>query len=402
MYKINKDLSVSAIVSGAIAVLVSFSGPALIIFQAAKMANLTEAQLSSWLWAVSIASGLCGLILSVRYRLPVICAWSTPGAALLVSSWMNYSYAEAIGAFLVSSALVFIAGISGIFEKLMNKIPSEIVSALLAGILFNFGINVFRTAETDLTVFIIMVLSYYLMKKILPLFAVIGSLILGITYTYFNGEFGFDNIRVEWTNPVFTFPELNIQAIISLALPLFIVTMLSQNAPGVGVLRASGYHNLPISSIISFTGIISGIFSFFGSHAINLAAITAAICTNEEAHPDPEKRYIAGVFCGVFYIFVGLFGSTIAIVFFTLPHSVISIIAGLALLGAISSGISQSFSHGKDHEAAIATLLVTASNMSLFGVGSAFWGIVTGLTVLYINSLNKQSLLKYFNCRKRI
>lgn len=334
---------------------------------------------------MSIASGLCGLILSFRYKIPIICAWSTPGAALLVSSWMNYTYAEAIGAFLVSLLLIFVAGVTGIFERLMNKIPNEIVSALLAGILFNFCINIFKTAETDFNVFIIMAISYYLLKNIFPLFSVSGSLLLGLLYTYFNAEFNFENVHLQLTTPLFTMPEFNLQAIISLAIPLFIVTMVSQNAPGVGVLRASGYNKVPISSVISFSGVLSAIFSFFGSHAINLAAITAAICTNEESHSDPSKRYIAGIFCGILYILVGLFGSTIAVLFFTLPQSVISIIAGLALLGAISSGISQSFSKGCNHEAAIATLLLTASNISLFGIGSAFWGIILGLIVLYLS-----------------
>ncbi len=395
MHNIKDDISFSAIVAGLISVLVSFSGPALIIFQAAKIANLSALQLSSWLWAVSIASGLCGLILSFRYKLPIICAWSTPGAALLVSSWMNYSYAEAIGAFLLSALLVFITGITGIFEKLINKIPNEIVSALLAGILFNFGMNVFKVAETDIVVFIIMALSYYITKVMFPIFAVLVSLSLGILYTYVNNEFSFSQINLEWTTPIFTAPEFSLSATISLALPLFIVTMLSQNTPGVGVLRASGYNKLPISPIISFTGILSVFFAFFGSHAINLAAITAAICTNEGSHPDPNKRYIAGIFSGLLYILVGLFGSAIAVVFFSLPQSVISIIAGLALLGAISSGISQSFAKGCNHEAAIATLLVTASNVSLFGVGSAFWGIIVGLFVLFISSYNKKQLFNH-------
>ena len=392
MYNINKDISVSALVSGAVAVLVSFSGPALVIFEAAKIADLSAVQLSSWLWAVSIASGLCGLILSFKYKIPIICAWSTPGAALLVSSWMNYTYAEAIGAFLVSSLLIFVAGITGLFERLMNKIPNEIVSALLAGILFNFGLNIFKTAETDFSVFMIMVISYFLLKNTYPLFSVLGSLLLGILYTYFNAEFNFDNVHLQLTTPVFTAPEFNLQAIISLAIPLFIVTMLSQNAPGVGVLRASGYNKVPISSVISFSGALSTVFSFFGCHAINLAAITAAICTNEESHPEPSRRYIAGIFCGILYILVGLFGSTIAVLFFTLPQSVVSIIAGLALLSAISSGVSQSFSKGCNHEAAIATLLMTASNISLFGIGSAFWGIIIGLIILYISSFKNKIL----------
>lgn len=394
MKYIMKNLSVSLIASAWVAVLVSFSGPAIVIFQAAKVANLTAVQVSSWLWAASIASGVCGLILSYRYKLPVICAWSTPGAALLVSSWMNYSYAEAIGAFLVSSLLVFVAGITGIFEKLMNKIPNEIVSALLAGILFNFGMDVFKTAETDMAVFAVMAISYYLVKITYPIFSVLVSLLLGILYTYFTNEFSFSQIQLEWTTPVFTAPVFNLQAIISLAVPLFIVTMLSQNAPGVGVLKASGYTKLPISQMISFTGVISGIFAFFGSHAVNLAAITAALCTNEDSHPDPKKRYIAGVFCGVFYILIGLFGSTIAVLFFTLPQSVIAIIAGLALLGAIASGIAQSFTKDSNHEAALVTLLVTASNVSLFGIGSAFWGILAGLSVLFILSFNKENWFK--------
>ncbi len=392
--KIIKDFSVSASVAGILAVLISFSGPGIIIFQAAKVANLSPEQLSSWIFSVSIASGIAGLFLSIKYKSPIICAWSTPGVALLISSFSYYSYSEAVGAFIISSILIVFFGISGLFETVMNKIPTGLAAALLAGILLRFGIDLFKVSESNFILFFIMVSIYFISKLISARYAVIFSLVAGISYSIISDSLNLGNISWDITAPVFTYPNFSFNSILGLALPLFIVTMVSQNVPGVAVLKASGYSKTPISPLITVTGIVSLIFSFFGSHAINLAAITAAICTSKESHNDKDKRYISGIVCGIFYIFVGLFGSTLTVLFFAIPDGIIVIISGLALLGIIVSSIAQSVENSKVREASIITFLTTASGVSLLGIGSAFWGLLFGLLVLFIQNKTVISLFK--------
>ncbi|WP_423908636.1 benzoate/H(+) symporter BenE family transporter [Candidatus Spongiihabitans sp.] len=379
-----KDFSISALTAGFVAVLVSFAGPSVIVFQAAQVADLSQAQLSSWIWAISIASGLSCLLLSIKYKVPVICAWSTPGAALLVTSLMNYGYNDAIGAFLVSSFLIFLLGVTGIFAKAMDLVPKEISAALLAGILLNFGLDVFHAAQNSFISATIMIGVYYIAKRFFLRYAVLLSLVAGMIFSYSLNQFYFEDVVLSLARPMLTMPGFSIEAIIGLGLPLFVVTMVSQNVPGVSVMRAASY-KAPISPIISTTGVMSLLFASFGSHAINLAAITAAICTNEEAHIDPARRYIAGIFCGLFYIFVGIFGATLVSLFVAMPKDVVIVIAGLALMGSLMSSLIQSLESPQNREAGLMTFLVTASGFTLFGIGSAFWGLITGIVVFLFN-----------------
>ncbi|MGP7817109.1 benzoate/H(+) symporter BenE family transporter [Niallia sp. 01092] len=379
---VKRDYSTSAVVIGLIATLVSYAGPLLIVFQAAKVAHLSEDIVSSWIWAISFGSGLTCILLSLWFKAPIITAFSTPGAVLLVSSWSTYSYSEAIGAFIVSAVIMTILGMTGLFSSIMKKIPPSITTAMLAGILLHFGISVFTSLGKLPVVIIPMLVFYLLSKRLIPRYAVIVSLMAGLFTAYLGHELHFQHVHFQLVSPIFTAPSFSLNALIGIGIPLCIVTMASQNAPGISVLRADGYET-PASPLITATGLSSLFFASFGSHGINLAAITAAICTGKEAHANPDKRYIAGISCGMFYLIFGLFGATIASLFNAFPQELIVGIAGIAFFGSLSSSLSVSM-QGEKKEIALITFLVTASGVSMFGIGSAFWGLIAGLFVDWI------------------
>ncbi|WP_141430848.1 benzoate/H(+) symporter BenE family transporter [Bacillus sp. 03113] len=379
---VKRDYSTSAVVIGLIATLVSYAGPLLIVFQAAKVAHLSEGLVSSWIWAISFGSGLTCILLSLWFKAPIITAFSTPGAVLLVSSWSTYSYSEAIGAFIVSAVIITILGVTGLFSNIMKKIPQSITTAMLAGILLHFGINVFTSLGKLPFVVIPMIVFYLFSKRWIPRYAVIVSLLTGLFTAYLAHELHFHNVHINFVHPIITVPSFSINALIGIGIPLCIVTMASQNAPGISVLRADGYQT-PVSPLITATGLSSLVFAPFGSHGINLAAITAAICTGKEAHANPDKRYIAGISCGIFYLIFGIFGATIVSLFAAFALELIAGIAGIALFGSLSSSLSVSM-QGDKKESALITFLVTASGVSIFGIGSAFWGLIAGLFVDWI------------------
>ncbi|MGE7674233.1 benzoate/H(+) symporter BenE family transporter [Lysinibacillus sp. NPDC094403] len=377
MGMLKEDLSISSVVVGLIATMVSYAGPLVIVFQAAKVAHLSDSHLSSWIWAISMGSGITCILLSIWFKAPIITAWSTPGVVLLVSSWSTYSYTDAIGAFIFSALIITLLGFTGIFEKMMNRIPYSITTAMLAGILLNFGVEVFTSLRNLPELVFPMILCYLLFKRFSPRYTVVITLFLGLLITYFTGNLKTESIDISLVNPIFTIPTFSLDALIGIGVPLCIVTMASQNAPGIGVLRADGY-NVPISPLVTTTGIFSILLAPFGSHAINLAAITAAICTGKEAHEDKNKRYIAGISCGLFYLIFGLFGAAIASIFQALPSELIAAIAGLALFASLSSSLTSAM-EGTQKESALITFLVTISGISFLGIGAAFWGLIAGI-----------------------
>jgi len=375
---LRRDISLSAIVAAFIAVAVSYAGPAVIVFQAAKAGHLSAGQLSSWIWAISIGSGLSGMLLSWRYRMPIITAWSTPGAALLVTSLSQYNYQDVIGAYLFSAALITLFGFTGVFSRLMERIPREIIGAMLAGVLFRFGVSLFGALETMPILVLPVILAYLIGKRFFTRYAVLISLTVGLCIATLMSKVDLSLLSATLARPVFTKPTFSLSAVIGLGVPLFMVTMASQNMPGVAVLKTAGY-DAPVSSLVTATGLISLVLAPFGAHAINLAAITAAICTSAEAHPEMQRRYVAGVFCGVFYLLVGAFGSIVASAFSTLPDALIASVAGLALLGALAAGLGSAMTDEGRREPALITFLLTASGAIFFGIGAAFWGLLLGV-----------------------
>jgi benzoate membrane transport protein len=337
---LRRDMSLSAVVAGIIAVVVSYGGPAAIIFQAASQAQLTPDQLTSWIWAISIGSGLCGLVLSLVYRAPVIIAWSTPGAALLAAGWTAYPYPEAIGAFVFAAVAITVFGATGLFGALMERIPQAVVAAMLAGILFRFGVEVFTAMRATPALVAPMLACYLLMKRVWPRYAIVATLLAGLVAAAALGLLDFSLVEASIARPELTAPRFSLGALIGLGVPLFMVTMTGQNATGLGVLRTAGYKT-PGGPLVAATGALSTVLAFFGSHGINLAAITAAICTGPEAHGDPDKRYVAGVACGLAYLVVGLFGATLVGLFTALAPGLIAAISGLALFGALQNGLTQ-------------------------------------------------------------
>ncbi|WP_249337178.1 benzoate/H(+) symporter BenE family transporter [Serratia plymuthica] len=378
MDRLRQDFSLSAVVAGAIAVIVSYAGPLIIVFQAASAAHLPTEVISSWIWAISIGSGITGLILSWRLRVPVITAWSTPGAALLVGLLPGVTINEAVGAYIVSSLIIAVIGLSGAFDKLIGKLPRSIAAAMLAGILFHFGAEMFVSIQLQPTLVMAMFVTYLLFKRLLPRYAIVAVLFAGGAVAGMSGMLNSGDIVVSVAHPVLITPAWSWHAIINIALPLTLVTLTGQYVPGMAVLRSSGYAT-PARPIVSMTAIASVLLAPFGSHGVNLAAITAAICTSEEAHREKSKRYIAGVACGIFYIVMGIFGATLASVFTALPKELIISLAGLALFGAISTGLTGAMADEKQREAALITFLVTASGMNFLGMASVFWGLIFGL-----------------------
>lgn len=373
-----QDYSTSAFVAGLIAVIVSYAGPLVIVFQAARIGHLSTAQTSSWIWAISIGSGLTGLYLSLRYRTPVITAWSTPGAALLVTALTQYPYQEVIGAYLFSAALITVLGATGLFSRLMERLPAGVVAAMLAGILFRFGIGVFSSLEQLPTLVLPMLLAYLTGRRWWPRYAIVITLLVGFCAASGLHQLDFHDFTATLAVPVLTMPQFSLSAIIGIGIPLCFVTMASQNAPGIAVLRTAGYMT-PINPLMVTTGVVSLLLAPFGAHGINLAAITAAICTGSEAHAKPARRYIAGVSCAVFYLVIGAFGATISSLFASLPAALIASLAGLALFGSLAAGLGNAMTDGVKREPALIAFLVTASGMTFFGIGAAFWGLGLGV-----------------------
>jgi benzoate membrane transport protein len=383
------DTSTSAVVAGFIAMLTGYTSSLVLMFQAGQAAGLTNGQISSWIWALSIGMAVCCIGLSLRYRAPIMIAWSTPGAALLITSLPGVPYSEAIGAYILASGLIVLIGLTGTFDRIMRRIPGSLAAALLAGVLFKIGLEICVAAEQQPVLVVAMLLAYLLGKRLLPRYAVLAALIVGSVLAGVFGLLNFEHFELQLATPEWTTPSFSLAAAISIGIPLFIVAMASQNLPGMTVLRANGY-DVPASPLLTTTGLTSMLLAPFGSHGIHMAAISAAICAGPEAHEDPKKRYTAAIWCGMFYGIAGIFGATLAALFTALPKALILSIAALALFASIIGGLTQAMSEPKEREAALITFLVTASGMTLFSVGSAFWGIVAGLLTLAILNWGKQ------------
>ncbi|HCC1019280.1 TPA: benzoate/H(+) symporter BenE family transporter [Salmonella enterica subsp. enterica serovar Paratyphi C] len=335
------SLPLPTVLSGLVAVLVGYASSAAIIWQAALAAGATPAEIAGWMTALGIAMGISTLTLTLWYRAPVLTAWSTPGAALLVTGLQGLSLPDAVGIFIVANALIVLCGVTGLFARLMRIIPHSLAAAMLAGILLRFGLQAFGTLNGEFVMCGGMLLAWLLFKVFAPRYAVIAAMVMGITVA------------------------------------LFLVTMASQNAPGVATMKASGYQ-LPVSPLMIFTGLLALLLSPFGVYSICIAAITAAICQSPDAHPDPTRRWLAAAAAGVFYLLAGWFGGSITALMVALPVSWVQMLAGLALLSTISGSLYQALTHESERDAAVIAFLVTASGLTLMGIGSAFWGLIAG------------------------
>ncbi len=375
-----KDVSLSAIVAGFIAVLVGFTSSVAIVFQAAQGLGATPAQITSWMWALGVGTGLTSIGLSWFYRQPVLTAWSTPGAALLVATH-GVSLPAATGAFLVSAALITVAGATGLFERLMGRVPVAIAAALLAGVLTRFGLDAALSAQGDAGLVAVMALAFVAGRRFWPRFAVPGVLAAGIAVAALGGRIALDNVQWGWAHPIWVAPEFSVAAAVSLGLPMFIVTMASQNLPGVAAQRAAGV-TAPVSPVIVATGVATLLLAPFGSFGLNLAAITASICMGPEAHPDPRRRYVAPMAAGIFYMAIGLAGGAVVGLMAAFPRALVVAVAGLALIGTIAGALTSALAVERHRDAAAITFLITLSGVTLGGIGAPFWGVVAGSVAL--------------------
>ena len=385
-----KDLSLSAATAGFVAVLVGFTSSVAIVFQAAQAFGATPAQITSWMWALGLGMGLCSLVPSLVLRKPVMVAWSTPGAAVLATAGAagGFSMGDAVGAFMVSAALITLAGATGWFERVMSRIPMEIAAALLAGVLARFGLQAFTAAQTALPLVLLMLVVYLVLRRLSARYAVVITLAVAVAYVALRGQMAWSAVHLELAVPVFTAPQFSVAATVSLAIPLFVVTMASQNLPGVAVIRTSGY-DLPVSRLLTLTGLATLVLAPFGAFALNFSALTAAMCMGPEAHADRSRRYVAAVSCGALYVAIGLFGAVITGLLTAFPQELVVAIAGLALLGTIGNGLAGAMRDESHREAALITFLVTLSGVVIAGVGSAFWGVVAGSFALFVQQYRR-------------
>ena len=376
MSSVWRDLSLSTGVAGCVAVLVGFTSSAAIVFSAAQALGATPAQTVSWIWALGLGMGITSLGLSLWYRLPVLTAWSTPGAAVLAVT-QGVSLPEATGAFMVCALLIMAVGYSGWFERLMSHIPLALASALLAGVLARFALDAVGAVVQAPVLVIAMTVAYVLGRRWWPRWSVPVVLLVGMAVAALQGQLNVSSVAWTWAMPVWVSPAWSWTAMVSVALPLFVVTMASQNLPGVAAQRASGF-DIPVSPVVGATGLASFLLAPFGGYALNLAAITAAICMGKEAHPDPSRRYTASAAAGVLYIALGLAGGTIVSLMAAFPQALVLAVAGLALLGTMAAGLAVAVKDEQHRDAAVLTFLVTLSGVTVAGVGSAFWGVVVG------------------------
>jgi benzoate membrane transport protein len=374
----------SHISAGFIAVLVGYTSSAAIVFQAATAAGADAAYISSWLLALGLGMGATCIGLSLYFRSPVLTAWSTPGAALLATALLGLPMSEAIGAFVIASALITLCGVTGWFETIMKHVPKSLAAAMLAGVLLRFGMEVFVSLRSQLGLVALMLVIYLAGRRLNSRYTIPLTFLGGLLWAAQGGLIHFEAVTLSLARPIFTAPTFSLSAAIGVGVPLFIVTMASQNVPGIAVLRANGYQT-PVSPLIGWTGFTGLLLAPFGGFQFNLAAITAAICMSPEADRNPERRYLAAVCAGIFYLITGLLGATVASVFSALPKELVAAIAGIALLGTIANSLSAALLDVQERDAALITFLVTASGLALAGIGSAFWGLLFGLVVLKIN-----------------
>lgn len=387
-----RDFSISALIAGFVSVLVGFSSSIAVIFQATQALGATPEQTASWLWAIGIGMAIPTLTFSLGTRKPILIAWSTPGAAVVgaAAAAGHLTMAQAIGTFLFSALLMTLAGFSGGFERVMKRLPLPLASALLAGVLSKFALDAFVVTPRNPLLVLPMAAAYVLGRRFWPKANIPLVLVLGVVIAVCQGRVNLQQVPWHLTQPVWTNPEFSAASLLGVGIPLFIVTMASQNLPGLAAIRAGGYE-APVSRIIGWTGIATLVFAPFGGFALNLAAITAAFCVGPEAHPDPSRRYWAPVCAAGFYLLLGLFGATVAGLFAAFPRELVLAIAGLALLSTIANSLSSALAEGRFREAAAMTFFVTLSGLTLLEIGSAFWGITAGALVLAVQGLRRDS-----------
>ncbi|WP_353144409.1 benzoate/H(+) symporter BenE [Acinetobacter pragensis] len=375
---LKQDWSISATVAGFLAVLISYAGPMIIFFQAAQQADVSSSMMASWIWGSSIGAAITGIFLSIKFKVPIITAWSAPGTALLVALFPHISLNEAIAAYITSAVIILFIGLTGSFDKLLKWIPQGIAAGMMAGILFQFGVGLFKATDSMPYVVFGMLACFLVAKRFSPRYAIIWVLLSGIALSLVFGKMNPVAMSFSLAVPELIAPEWTWSSTLNFAIPLTIVSLTGQFLPGMAIIKLSGY-DTPAKPILSVASIVSLGVAFVGGITIVLAAITAALCTGKDSHELKEKRYIAGIANGIFYILGGLFAGSIVMLFSLLPKELIAALAGLALLGAIATNMSTAMKDESQRDAALITFLATVSGMHFLGLSSVFWGICIGM-----------------------
>ena len=381
--KLIQDFSIPAVFAGFITFLIGISVSSVLVIQAAQLLGASTAQISSWFWALGLSIGLSGLILSWKFKYPVATSWSTAGLALIIATGSGYSLNEAVAAFMICGVITATLGFFGAFERILSFIPQSLTSAMLAGVLLKFGIDVFAKLETHWGFIFTLLATYIVLKKALPRYCIVITVIVGFVICPLFMQFEIPPLNFSLTQPVWVTPDFSLQSLLGLAIPLFIINMASQYLPGIAMIKSYGYQP-HVRQLVGWTGIAQAFLAPFGAFATNIAAISAAVSLDDQAHPDPQKRYIAGMSCGVFYILMGLFASTLTTLLISFPSVFIVALAGIALFATIGHNISIAFHQVDEREAALMTFLFSASGVQFFGIGSAFWGLLFGYAVYRI------------------
>ena len=366
------------LISGFVAVLVGYSSTGAIIYQMFQAAGASPAQIGGWLSVLGLAQGIVSIGLSLRYRMPVLAAWSTPGAALLATSFHGISLNEAVGVFVFANLLIVVSGVTGLFARLMNHIPASLAAAMLAGILLRFGLQTFADLQSNFVLCGSMCLAWLLARRWLTRYAILVTLLVGVVIALAQHAIHFPQQSIMLALPEPVMPHFTLATLLGMGVPYFLVTMASQNAPGIATLQAHGYRP-PVSSLMSWTGLTALLLSPFGGFSICVAAITAAICMSDEVDENPQQRWRAAVLAGIFYLLAGVSGALIAVLFSALPAVLIEALAGLALLATLGGSLHRALDVPAERDSALVTFLITASGVSLLGIGPAFWGLAGGI-----------------------
>lgn len=377
--QLKQDWSLSATIAGLLAVIISYSGPLVIVFQAAQKANVSADMMASWIWGISIGSAICSTLLSLRYKVPVLLAWSIPGTALLITLFPAIPLSDVIGAYIIAALISFVIGVSGYFDRVLALIPQGVAAGMMAGILFQFGAGIFQSVKTLPVLVFTMLLVYVLSRRFSPRYAIVWVLLSGLIASLVSGNFNPVPIDLSLTIPQLIMPTFSWSATMNLALPLVLLNLTGQFLPGLALMKLNDYH-VSSKPIITTASITSLLIAFVGGISIVQAAVTAALCMGNHCHEDRSRRYIGGVMNGLFYLVGGLFAGSLVGLFQFLPNALVATLAGLALIGALLNNITLAMQNPDEKEAALITFLATVSGMTLFGLGSVFWGIVIGMT----------------------
>ncbi len=381
------DFTIPAVFAGFITFLIGISVSSVLVIQAAQVLGANSAQISSWFWALGLSIGLSGLFLSWKFKYPVVTSWSTAGLALIIATGSGYSLNDAIGAFLICGLMTAILGFLGVFEKILHFIPQSLTSAMLAGVLLKFGIAIFASLEHNWGFILSVLAIYFVAKKVAQRYCIVITVIVGFLICPWFMDFNIPRLDWSLTSPIWMSPQFSLAGLLGLALPLFIINMASQYLPGLAMIQSYGY-SPHVKHLVGWTGLIQALFAPFGAFSSNIAAISAAVSLDDQVHPDPKKRYIAGMSCGFFYIVMGLFAATLTSLLMAFPSVFIVALAGIALFATIGHNIALAFQKIEEREAALMTFLFSASGVQFFGIGSAFWGLLFGWVVYALIKFN--------------